>query len=179
MMKKSRLLKTTLSAMFFALGYVLPFFTGQIQEIGSMLCPLHIPVLLCGFICGSPWGLAVGITLPLFRSLTLSMPPLFPKAICMALELATYGAVAGLMHRILPKKKIFVYLSLLTAMLGGRLVWGLAMFIIMGVGGGAFTLSAFMASTVFEAVPGIILQIILIPLLVFLLDNPKIIDLKN
>jgi len=100
-----------LSALFLAISFVLPFFTGQIPEIGAMLCPLHIPILLCGFICGWPWGLAVGVIAPLFRSLTLGMPPPYPTAVCMALELAAYGAVAGIMHRKLPRKKL-TYTSL-------------------------------------------------------------------
>lgn len=104
-MKQRRLtLKMIISALMLALAYVLPFLTGQIPEVGSMLCPMHIPVLLCGFICGWPWGLAVGIAAPLFRSLTLGMPPIFPTAVCMAFELAVYGAISGLMHRLLPKK---------------------------------------------------------------------------
>jgi thiamine transporter ThiT len=87
MKNREKILKIVFSAMFLALCYVLPFLTGQIPEIGSMLCPMHIPVLLCGFVCGWPWGLVVGITAPLLRSFTLSMPPLFPTAICMAFEL--------------------------------------------------------------------------------------------
>ena len=97
-MKKNNLFRMILSALFLAVAYVLPFFTGQIPEIGSMLCPMHLPVLLCGFICGWYWGLAVGFIAPLFRSLILGMPVMFPMGICMAFELAAYGAVAGLMH---------------------------------------------------------------------------------
>ena len=113
MTEHRKTLKMVISALFLALAYVLPFLTGQIPEIGAMLCPMHIPVLLCGFICGWPWGLAVGLVAPLFRSLILSMPPLFPTAVCMAFELGTYGAVAGLAYRLLPAKKPYVYLSLL------------------------------------------------------------------
>ena len=163
-----------LAALFLALAYVLPFLTGQIPEIGSMLCPMHIPVLICGFICGLPWGLAVGFVAPILRSLTLGMPPLFPVAVCMAFELAAYGAVAGLMHKILPRKKPFIYLSLLCAMLAGRLVWGASMFICMGINGGGFTLAAFFAGAITEAIPGIIVQIVLIPIIVIVLDNDKI-----
>lgn len=155
-----------LASMFLAIAYVLPFLTGQIQQIGAMLCPMHIPVLLCGFICGWPWGLAVGFIAPLLRSMTLGMPPLFPKAICMAFELATYGAVSGAMHKVLPKKKVSVYCSLLTAMLAGRLVWGAAMFICMGLKGGSFGFAAFLAGAVTNSLPGIIIQILLIPVLV-------------
>ena len=84
MKNRNQIFKMVLAAMFLALSYVMPFLTGQIPEIGSMLCPMHIPVLLCGFICGWPWGLVVGFVAPLLRSLTLGMPPLFPKAFCMA-----------------------------------------------------------------------------------------------
>lgn len=179
MKKKSSLLKMILAALFLALAYVLPFLTGQIPEIGSMLCPMHIPVLLCGFICGWPWGLAVGLIAPLFRSLTLGMPPIFPTAVCMAFELATYGAVSGKMHRLLPRKKPYIYASLLIAMIAGRLVWGAAMFVCMGIKGGSFTLAAFLAGAVTNAIPGIIAQIILVPVLVMALDNPKVLSLKD
>ena len=176
---RNQILKMVLAALFLALAYVMPFLTGQIPEIGSMLCPMHIPILLCGFICGWPWGLAVGFIAPLFRSLTLGMPPLFPTAVCMALELAAYGAIAGLMHRILPKKKPYIYCSLIIAMIIGRLVWGAAMFVCMGIKSGSFTISAFLSGAILNAVPGIIVQIVLIPLLVMVLDNPKIIKLKD
>lgn len=168
-----------LSAAFLALAYIMPFLTGQIPEIGAMLCPLHIPVLLCGFICGWPWGLAVGFIAPLFRSLTLGMPPFFPKALCMAFELATYGAIAGLMHRILPRRKPYIYISLLTAMIIGRLVWGTAMILCLGFSGGSFTFAAFLAGAVTNAIPGIIIQIVLIPVLVMVLDRPKISGLSE
>lgn len=175
----TRLIKMVLAAAFLALAYVMPFLTGQIPEIGSMLCPLHIPVLLCGFICGWPWGLAVGFIAPLLRSFMLGMPPLFPKAVCMAFELAAYGAVTDLMHRILPRKKPYIYVSLLTAMIIGRLIWGTAMFVCMGLNGGSFTFAAFLAGAITNAIPGIIIQIVLIPVLVMVLENPKVINLEE
>ena len=104
---------------------------------------------------------------------------MFPTAVCMAFELATYGAVAGLMHRLLPRKKPYVYCSLLTAMLAGRLIWGAAMFVCMGINGGAFTFAAFLAGAFTNAIPGILVQIILIPILVMVLDNPKILKLRK
>lgn len=178
-MKNRKLLKLILAAMFLALAYVMPFLTGQIPEIGSKLCPLHIPVLLCGFVCGWPWGLAVGFIAPLFRSLTLGMPPFFPTAVSMAFELATYGAVSGIMHRILPSKKPFIYCSLITSMLAGRIVWGAATFVLMSINGSSFTFAAFIAGAFTNAVPGIIIQLILIPVTVMLLDNPKIINMRK
>ena len=174
MKKNNSLLRLVFSALFLALAVVMPFLTGQIPEIGSMLCPMHIPVLLCGFVCGWPWGLAVGFIAPLFRSLTLGMPPLFPAAVCMAFELAAYGAVSGLMHKLLPKKKPCIYCSLLVAMIIGRLVWGAAMFVCMGINGGAFTFAAFIAGAFTNAIPGIIVQIVVIPVLVMVLESPKI-----
>ena len=179
MKNHNKLLKLILAALFLALAYVMPFLTGQIPEIGSMLCPLHIPVLLCGFICGWPWGLVVGFIAPLFRSLILGMPPLFPTAVCMAFELAAYGAVAGLAHKLLPRKKLYIYCSLIIAMVVGRLVWGVAMMICLGLTGDSFTFAAFIAGAFTNALPGIVVQIALIPVLVMILDNPKILRLRD
>lgn len=173
MKKHEKLVKMILAALFLAIAYVLPFFTGQIPEIGSMLLPMHIPVLLCGFICGGPWGLLVGFIAPLLRSFILGMPPLFPTAICMAFELAAYGLVAGMMHKILPKKKAYIYCSLIVSMIVGRIVWGIVMLTVMGISGGVFTFAAFIAGAITNAIPGIIVQIILIPVLVMVLDRQK------
>ena len=85
-----------LSALFLAIGFVLPFFTGQIPTIGKMLLPMHIPVLLCGLICGWQWGLGVGFVLPLVRSLLFSMPVMYPTALAMAVEMAVYGASSAI-----------------------------------------------------------------------------------
>ncbi len=178
MKKTNPIYNMVLAALFLAMAYVLPFFTGQIPQIGAMLCPMHIPVLLCGFICGWPWGLTVGVIAPLLRSVTLGMPPLFPTALCMAFELATYGAIAGLMYRVLPKKKgalsvFFLYASLLVAMLAGRLVWGAAMFVCLGINGGSFGFSAFLAGAITNAIPGIILQLVVVPMVVMVLEHVK------
>ena len=172
-------LKMVLAAFFLALAYVMPFLTGQIPEIGSMLCPLHIPVLLCGFVCGWPWGLAVGFIAPLLRSVTLGVPVLFPMAIAMAFELAAYGAVSGIMHKLLRRRKAYIYCSLITAMIVGRVVWGTAMFICVGLSGGSFTFAAFLAGAFTNAIPGIIVQLVLIPILVMILDNPKVLNMQE
>lgn len=171
MKNNKSLMKMILAAVFLALAYVMPFLTGQIPEIGARLCPLHIPVLLCGFICGWPWGLAVGFIAPLLRSVTLGMPPLFPTAVCMAFELAAYGAISGFMHKILPRKKAFIYCSLLISMIVGRIVWGVAMFAFLGITGGNFTFSIFIAGAFTNAIPGILVQILLMPILVMVFDT--------
>ena len=171
MKNHQKILKLVLTALFLAIAYVLPFLTGQIPEIGSMLSPMHIPVLLCGFVTGWEWGLALGFIAPLFRSLTLGAPLLFPKAVCMAFELAAYGAVAGIMHKYLPKRRPFIYVSLIIAMLAGRVVWGGAMFVCLGIRGSAFTFSAFLAGAFTNAIPGIVLQIVLIPPVVMILEK--------
>ena len=170
-MKKNDIKKLTLSAMFLALALVMPFLTGQIPQIGAMLCPMHIPVLLCGFFCGGPWGLLVGFVSPVLRSIIFGMPPMFPKAICMAFELATYGLVSGLLHKVLPKKKWTVYVSLILAMIAGRVVWGLAMLICMGFDVTKFGASAFISGALLNAIPGIIVQLVLIPILVIVLEK--------
>ncbi len=168
-MSKTNNKKMIISAMFLAVAYLLPFFTGQIPQIGSMLCPMHIPVLLCGFVCGAFWGGLVGLAAPVLRSVTLGMPVLFPMAVCMALELFTYGTVAGFLHKVWNGR--LVYVSLLLAMTAGRLVWGLSMFFCMKLIGAEFGSSAFLAGAVTNAVPGIIVQIILVPILVKFLKN--------
>ena len=174
-MKKTHnnILRLVISALCLSLAYVLPFLTVNNLELGSMLLLMHIPVLLCGFICGWYWGLSVGFLAPLLRSLTLGAPMLFPMAICMAFELATYGAASGLLHKALPKKKAFIYVSLLTSMTIGRIVFGIAMAICMGVKGSTYTFGAFIASSLTGAIPGIVIQIILIPILVMVLKAQR------
>ncbi|MBR2350339.1 MAG: ECF transporter S component [Clostridia bacterium] len=170
-MRRNKIVKLVLSGLFLALAFVLPFLTGQVPEIGNMLCPMHIPVILCGFICGWPYGCLIGFIAPILRSLILGMPPMFPKAICMAVELATYGFTAGLTYKLLPKKKGFIYLSLIISMLVGRAIWGGAMYLCLFTQGNAFTISAFVASAFTNAIPGIILQIILIPIIVMIYEK--------
>ncbi len=173
----SRSLKQlVLSAVCLALAIVLPFLTGQIPQIGSMLCPMHIPVLLCGFVCGAPWGAAVGLIAPLLRSAWLGMPPLFPTAVCMAAEMAVYGAVAGLLYARFPRKKVYIYASLLIAMVAGRIVWRAVRFACTGLDASKFGFSAFWAGAVTTALPGIVLQIVLIPVLVMALEKAKLVE---
>ena len=166
-----RIQKLVISAVCLALCMVLPFLTGQIPEIGSMLSPMHIPVLLCGFICGPAWAAVVGAIAPLLRFALFGMPPLFPTGVAMCVELATYGAVSGALYHLLPRKPVNIYVSLIAAMLAGRIVWGIVRVVLSGVSGSAFTWAAFMAGAFTQAVPGIILHIVLIPLIVLALQK--------
>lgn len=178
MKKQNNIINLAFSAMFLALAFVMPFLTGQIPQIGAMLCPMHIPVILCGYICGAPWGMTVGFIAPLLRSAILGMPPMFPTAISMSFELAAYGLLSGLLYRYLPKKKLNIYLSLIICMVVGRLVWGLAQFICLGLDTEKFTFTAFYTAAVIQSLPGIAIQLILIPLLVMVWDK-KISDRKK
>ena len=166
--------KLVYSAICLALALVLPFLTGQIPQIGNLLSPMHIPVLLCGFLCGWPWGLVVGFLAPLLRSFAFGMPPLFPTATAMAFELAAYGALAGLLYAKLPKKPLYVYVALILSMLAGRAVWGLVTFALMGFSTTAFPFSAFVAGAFTNAIPGIVLHIVLIPIIVLALRKAKL-----
>ena len=150
--------------MFLAVGMVLPFLKGQIPQIGNMMLPMHIPVLLCGLICGWQYGAVLGFVLPLLRYLVFGMPVLFPTGIGMALELMTYGLVIGLMYS-LSKWKVIIarYRALLTAMIAGRLVGAAAQLVLLGRSGGAFTMKMFLAGAFLNAVPGILIQLVLIP----------------
>ncbi len=179
MKSRKQILNLAFAGVFLALAYVMPFLTGQIPEIGSRLCPMHIPVLLCGFVCGVPYGLIVGFVAPLLRSVTLGIPHLFPTATAMAFELAMYGLMAGILYKYLPKKKPFIYVSLLGAMVVGRIVWGAVMFCIMSFDSANFGFAAFWAGAVVNAIPGIIAQIILIPALIMILEKAKIMPDKK
>lgn len=162
--------RLTFSAIFLALALVLPFLTGQIPEIGSMLCPMHLPVLLCGFICGWPWGLAVGFISPLLRCAIFGMPmPI--SAAGMAFEMAAYGAFSGLLYRLLPKRPLTVYITLVASMILGRLVWGVAEIVILGIADKPFTPAIFIAGAFTNAIPGIILQLVLVPIIVMVLER--------
>ncbi len=163
--------RLTYAALYLAIAMVLPFVTGQIPEIGSMLCPMHIPALLCGFMCGWPWGLAVGFIAPLLRSVLFGMPAMFPGAVSMAFELAVYGGLAGFLHARLPRKKGMTYAILILSMIAGRIMWGSVRVILAGLSGSSFTWALFLAGAITNALPGIILHLILIPILVIAMER--------
>jgi len=170
---KSRYRKLVFAAMCLALALVLPFLTGQIPEIGAALSPMHIPALLCGFICGPVWGGIVGAAAPLLRHVLFGMPPLM-AAIPMAFELAVYGISAGVLYRLLPKKVPFLYVALIGAMIDGRIMWGIVKLIMSVAQASEFTFAAFIAGAVTGAIPGIICHIILVPIIVLALKRAKL-----
>ena len=169
--KQNTIQSLVCSAVCLALCLVLPFFTGQIPQIGSMLCPMHIPVLLAGFLCGPWWGMAVGLVTPALRFVLFGMPPLMPVGLAMTFELAAYGLVAGLLYGVLPKRMYGVYASLFGAMLVGRFVWGVACVFIFGALDTEFTWAVFMTGAFLNAIPGIVLHILVIPAIVFALKK--------
>ena len=169
--KHKNLRQLILAAMFLTLALALPFLTGQIPQVGSALCPMHIPVLLCGFFCGPWYALAVGLVAPLLRFALFGMPPLMPTGIAMCFELATYGFVSGLLYKLLPGKKVFTYVTLIAAMLAGRIIWGIARVILAGLAQSEFAWTAFLSGAFVNAVPGLILHILLIPVLVIALKR--------
>ncbi len=168
--------KMVLAALFLALGLYLPFLTGQVPQIGSMLLPMHLPVLICGFVCGWPYGLAVGFISPLLRTMLFGMPPFPMVAVPMAFELAAYGLLTGLLYKALPKQQpISIYLSLIGAMLGGRIVWGIVRYVMLLMGT-PITWQAFLSAVLLTSIPGIILQIVLVPLVVLALERVGLIE---
>ncbi len=173
-MNRKYLQNLTLTALFLALGLVLPFLTGQIQQIGNKLLPMHIPVFLCALICGWKWSTPMAFIMPILRSFIFGMPSLYPSAVAMAFELATYAFVAGYLYATLKKRSLLtVYVSIIAGMLAGRAVWGLLQIILLGLGGKSFTLAAFIAGAFTNAVPGIILQLLLIPAVMLIFGKAK------
>ncbi len=165
----------TLSGLSLALGLLLPFLTAQIPSLGSRLLPMHLPALLCGLICGWQYGLVVGLITPVFRSLLFGMPPMFPTAVAMSFELAAYGLAAGYIYRLPSRKAASVYPALIAAMIIGRIVWGVASMLLFRLGGNAFTWKLFLGGALLNAIPGILLQLVLIPLIMFALARSSLI----
>lgn len=167
-----KLKKIILSGVFIALCLVLPFFTGQIPQIGSILSPMHIPVLISGFVLGSPYSLIIGFISPLLRSaLTGGFPPMFPTAFAMAFELSSYGFFTSLFSKMLPKGKVYVYFSLILSMLLGRIVWGAVMYIISCAGLTAFGFATFISAAFINSAPGIICHLVIVPIVVSAIEN--------
>lgn len=179
-MKKKGLLNLVFSAMFLCMALLLPFLTGQIPQIGKMLLPMHIPVILCGMICGWQYGLAVGFIAPLLRGALFANPVLFPTGIIMAFELAAYGFFAGFVFYILKSENIGkVYISLIISMIAGRVVKCIVQFFVLGFTDEGFVFAAFITGAFTNAIPGIILQIVFIPLIMLALQKLHFISFRK
>lgn len=166
--------KLTASAVCLALGLLLPFLTGQVPQVGNMLCPMHLPVFLCAFLCGPVWGAGVGFLTPLLRSFLFHAPPIYPLALAMAPELLTYGLIAGLLYAKRPRSVPRLYGALAAAMAAGRLVWGAARYLLAGLGGTEFSFAMFLSGALLTAWPGILLQLIAVPPIVRALEQTKL-----
>ena len=166
-MKSEDIKRIVYCGLFLSLGLILPSLTGNIKEIGDSLLPMHLPVMLCGIICGPFYGLGIGLVLPFARSLlTGGMPPVFPNAVWMALELATYGLVIGILYAIGKRhSKLYTLFCLGCAMIAGRVVWGVSKALLL-IGRSTFTMKAFVLGGFVDALLGIVLQLILIPLII-------------
>ena len=164
--QKEDVRRMILAAMFLAVGVVLPSLTGSIKEIGDSLLPLHLVVMLCGVICGWQYAAPVGAVLPFLRAAFFGMPPLYPNAVWMSLELITYGFVIGFLFSLRKTySRVWLLVCLVCSMLAGRVVWGITKATLLGVAGKAFGFEAFLVGGFVDAVPGIILQFILVPLI--------------
>ena len=161
-----------LAAMFVAIGLMLPFLTGQIPQFGNMMLPMHIPVFLCCLICGWRYGTLAGFILPPLRYLVFGMPVLYPVGIAMAFELAAYGLIAGLLYERSRRQGVSaIYIAMVTSMIGGRIVWATAQVVLLSMGGNTFTWQMFIAGAFLNAIPGIIIQLTLIPAIMVALNS--------
>lgn len=162
--------KITLSAFFLALGLVLPFsFHSFGPQAGAIFLPMHIPVLLCGFVCGPAYGALIGLMTPLLSSAFTGMPILMPMGIAMSLELMTYGFLSGWLMKKLP-----IYPTLIITMLCGRAISGLVNLILLSMMDKAYTLHIFLTAAFVTAIPGILLQLLIVPLLVKVIKQVEI-----
>lgn len=171
-MMLSNVKRLVLTAVCAALCVVLPMAFHAFPNGGSVFLPMHIPVLLCGLICSWPYGLVCGLLGPFLSSILTQMPPLayLPS---MMIECAVYGCVAGAMMRLLHTKKTYLdlYLSMGTAMILGRFIAGLAKALILAPGTPVF---AWVTTSLVEGIPGIVIQLALIPSIVYALMRARL-----
>ena len=168
-----------LSAMFLALAFIIPLATGQVPQINSVLCPMHIPIFLCGYFCSKEYGFLVGAAAPILRSVIFGVPLMFPTAIAMAFELAAYGFFSGLLFELLPKKNINIYTSFIVAKIIGRAMWGIAHFCLLGFDASKYNLTSFRATGIVSALPGTAIQLLLIPAIIIIVKNKNLLRPKS
>jgi len=169
----SKTKKLVYTALCIALGIVLPQLMHTIPNAGSIFLPMHLPVLLCGLLCGWSYGLVCGALTPILSSFITGMPPMAYVA-GMTAELAVYGLLTGLLIGAIKTKKPItkIYISLVTAMIAGRVVYGLLNAAIFNVG--SYSVQIWLTSLFITSLPGIIIQLILIPALVLALKKARL-----
>jgi Protein of unknown function (DUF1393). len=172
-MKISHTKMIVYTALCIAMGMILPQLVKSIpvSNPGAVLLPMHLPVLLCGFLCGGSYGVLCGILVPLLTSTFTGRPPMFPTGVSMMLELGAYGVLTGVLYKLTKGK---IYITLIGSMLGGRIVMGLANTIFLGFAGEAYGIAAFISAAFVTALPGIIVQIILIPVFLYAMRKAKL-----
>ena len=176
-MNHNNLKKLIISALFLAIGFILPMLIGQIPVLGKALLPMHIPVLLCCLICGWKYGSIIGFILPILRSFLFSVPVMYPTAIAVAFEMTVYGIVTGLLYERAKRKNLpTLYLCLIISMLAGRIVRCIAEILLLELYGNSFVWQAFMSGTIINSIPGIILQLIVIPAVMLALKQAHLLD---
>lgn len=174
-MKKSiNIKKMTMTALFLAIALLLPSIFPPVSIVGKWFSPMHLPVFLCGFVCGWPWGLLVGFIAPLLRNLIFGMPQLI-TAVGMAFELGVYGLASGLLYKLLPKNIGFTYVALILAMILGRCAAVCAKLVIYGMQDKPFVFAAYLSESVLVCWPGIVLQLVIIPVAIAALKKVKLI----
>jgi len=164
-----QLQKIVYSGFFIAVGIVLPMVFHAVG-LGSIFLPMHLPVLLAGFILGSWCGMLVGILSPLVSSLLTGMPLVSPPILpIMVMELAIYGLMAGFVYN----KSGYLYVSLVWAMIAGRLAAGFGVYLAVLLCGFKVPVFVYLSAAIIKGAPGIIMQLVLIPLLVKRWENYK------
>ena len=174
MQKMSAVKKSIITAVCIALCVVLPQAFHAIPNAGSIYLPMHIPVLLCGLICGWPYGLLCGLAGPALSALITGMPPaaVLPG---MMVECGVYGLAAGLLMQLVRTKHLYadLYISLAAAMLLGRVVSGIAKALIFSAG--SYSMVSWVAGSFVTALPGIVIQLALLPSIVYALMRARLI----
>ncbi|MFA5542347.1 MAG: ECF transporter S component [Bacilli bacterium] len=157
--------KIVMGGLFIAIGAILPQLF-HIAQLGTVVSPMHFPVILGGLILGLKYGFAVGVLTPLVTALIFGKPPLFPAGFAMALELGVYGFIAGLINTNFKfSKNIYInlYAILISAMLLGRIVAILTNSVFYLVGSSDDNFMEFLATLFVTGLPGIVLQVLMIP----------------
>ena len=151
-----------LPQLFHAVGIL----SGSGNLLGAAFLPMHLPVLLAALLGGPVVGLIAGILSPLLSFMLSGMPAatLLPF---MVLELAGYGLVGGLLY----KTKLPVIVKLLIAQIAGRAVRALAVLGAVYLLGVQTVQVSSIWTMITTALPGIVLQWALIPLLMYRMEG--------